>query len=316
MSKKEIIHLAPLQGFTDYSYRSCFHQFWNSIDYYYIPYLSIGPGRKVRNSQLKDTSKINNQNIPVIPQVLVANTDELGQLMTIIKSNEYKEINLNLGCPYSMATKKGRGTGLLENTKELEAVLDMLFSDSSFKISIKLRSGLNEPTTCFDRIDLINSFPFEKVIFHPRTAKQMYKGKADMNVFEEFKAACNHPIVYNGDIFELDDFKRLKQKFPEQNEWMLGRGILMNPFLPEQINNVNVNESEKYDRLLKFHNLLFKHYSDSLDTGGHVLNKMQQFWIYFSESFSQPRKALKIIKKTKNINQYSINVQQIFQSES
>jgi len=261
---------------------------------------------------MRDVEQGNNQQLPVIPQVLVANADELSKLVAIVIQNGYGQLNLNLGCPYPMATNKGRGTGLLENADQLKNVLEVLFGEYDLKVSVKLRSGLNDHETCMERLSLINSFPFEKVIFHARTADQMYKGKADAAVFGRFKAGCDHPVVYNGDLFSLKDYLHLKELFPKQKEWMLGRGILMNPFLPKQIKDGNELVSGKNEQLLEFHDLIFQQYAESMDDKGHILNKMQQFWIYFSENFSEPRKVLKIISKTKKLEDYQKNVVKAF----
>lgn len=304
MSIKETIYLAPLQGFTDFNYRKCYHQVFGNIDEYYIPYISIGSGSKIRNSQHREILPENNGQVPVVPQILCGNVDELKRLATELKQFDYPRINLNLGCPYPMATKKGRGTGLLENTEMLKQVLDSLFSNFDFTVSVKFRAGLENENTILKRTELLKSYPFEKLIFHPRNAKQLYKGVADRKLFAEVSQMIEHPLVYNGDVVSNDDLAEIKELVPNQNEWMIGRGILTNPFLSSELNGVFFSKEEKLEKLLQFHDSIFESHVQTWSDHGIALNKLEQFWSYFSLSFVQGRKIYKAVKKAKNLTAY------------
>jgi tRNA-dihydrouridine synthase len=158
---------------------------------------------------------------------------------------------------------------------------------------------------------VLNEFPLTEVIFHPRIAKQMYEGDVIDSAFQFAENHLKHKLVYNGDIFSVDDFKNKQQLFPQTARWMLGRGILMNPLLPAEINNIEIPAKVKAEKLREFHNLIFKYYSDTMDNQGNVLNKMKQFWIYFSFNFTNKHKVLKTIKKINNLSRYSSEVQKI-----
>ena len=306
------IYLAPLQGFTDFVYRNSYQQVFGLIDEFYIPYISIGPGGKIRNSQKRDILPENNQTTNAVPQVLCSNADELRKLAMILKEYGYQRINLNLGCPYPMATKRGRGTALLENEKELISVLDAIFNEFDFLVSVKFRSGLEKPNAIFNRIEILNNFPFEKMIYHSRIARQLYKGEASLEDFIRLSKVSTKPLIYNGDIESSEDIERIKNELPEQNEWMIGRGVLMNPFLPQQIKGEQIDEETKLDKLKQFHLSVFEGYQKSFSDEGHVLNKLKEFWIYFSFNFQNQRKVLKLIKKKNKLAHYLEMVSVIF----
>jgi len=61
-----------------------------------------------------------------------------------------------------------------------------------------------------------------------------------------------------------------------------------------------------------FHQLVFEGYSEKMDNPGNVLNKMKQFWSYFSFNFPNQKKVFKQIKKTGSVNRYLSEVQNIF----
>jgi tRNA-dihydrouridine synthase len=93
---------------------------------------------------------------------------------------------------------------------------------------------------------------------------------------------------------------------------MLGRGILMNPFLPSEIKNIEITSKEKSEKLREFHQLVFKYYSETMDNEGNVINKMKQFWIYFSYNFTEQRKCFKLINKATRISKYQSAIILIF----
>jgi tRNA-dihydrouridine synthase len=175
-----------------------------------------------------------------------------------------------------------------------------------------LRAGLHSADEIEQIIPVLNQFPLTEVIFHPRIAKQLYEGEINNSAFQFAENHLKHRLVYNGDIFSVDDFKNKQQLFPQTSHWMLGRGILMNPFLPAEIKNIEITAKERLEKLKEFHQLVFKYYSETMDNEGNAINKMKQFWIYFSFNFPEQRKIIKLIIKTNRLPKYQYAVQLIF----
>jgi hypothetical protein len=63
-----------------------------------------------------------------------------------------------------------------------------------------------------------------------------------------------------------------------------------------------------------FHDQLLEAYSARLEGSGHILMKMNQFWTYFSASFENPHKTMKMIKKAGSLLKYNAAVTEIFRS--
>jgi tRNA-dihydrouridine synthase len=300
-----MIYLAPIQGFTDFVYRKAYSQLFPEVDKYFIPYISVKNNQVLKKYE-KEISLLNNPQKRVIPQVLAKNETELLFLAELLKETGYNEINLNLGCPFPMVTNRGKGAGILPYPEKLKTMLAVFYEKSDLKLSIKLRAGLVSPKEIEAIIPVLNDFPLTEIIFHPRIAKQLYKGEFNDDAFRFAVKNLKHKLVYNGDVFSLHDYNKRTQQFPEIENWMLGRGILMNPFLPAEINNISVSADEKIEKLKKFHQLIFEGYSETMDNTGNVLNKMKQFWSYFSFSFPNQKKVSKMIKKSKNMGEYNV----------
>lgn len=309
------LYQAPLQGFTDFTFRKVHFEIFGGIDKYFIPYLSFIKGREIKKSSLKEVFPENNLAHPAIPQVLFSDKFELFELITILVDYGYQEINLNLGCPYPMATNRGRGAEWLEKPDELYEILKQLFIKAfPAKFSVKMRAGMTSDQNVFKIIDVLNQFPLEEVIFHPRTASNMYDAKANPLLFAEVVPKVKHSMVFNGDIFSESYFQELKVILPEQNTWMIGRGLMINPALASQIKGKVFEAKELREKMKKFHDQLLEAYSVRLQGDSHLLMKMNQFWSYFSESFENPHKAMKLVKKSSNLLKYNAAVVEIFRN--
>ncbi len=309
------IYQAPLQGFTDFVFRKVHSETFGGVDKYFIPYLSYGKGREIKKSQLKDVLPENNGALPVIPQVLFSDQAELFDLIKILLDYGYEEINLNLGCPYPMATNRGRGAAWLEKPEELNELLQQLYSKAlPARFSVKMRAGLTNDQDAKAVFGVLNEFPLEEIIYHPRTASQMYTGKANPALFAEALSLVKHPMVYNGDLFSEADLEQMRVLFPEQNTWMIGRGSLIMPALASQLRGNSYELKELRRKMKEFHDQLLDAYSARLQGDSHILMKMNQFWTYFCESFENPHKAMKLVKKSSNLVKYNAAVVEIFRN--
>lgn len=298
-----MIYLAPIQGFTDFVYRKAYSETFTGIDTYFIPYITIKNNRILKKYE-KEIRGENNPQKHVVPQVLVKNDSELLQLSELLNDFGYSEINLNLGCPYPMVTNRGKGAGLLPFPARIEKLLSAFFKKTDLKLSVKIRLGLSDSAEVNQLIPVFNNYPLTEVIVHPRTASQMYSGDINESAFSDILKSCTRPLVCNGGIFSLPDYYQKRICFQPVKNWMIGRGVLMNPFLPAEINGESFSIEERREKLIIFHNRIFEGYSETCDNAGNTLNKMKQFWIYFIHCFSNSKKTFKNIKKARSLNEY------------
>jgi len=309
-----MIYLAPIQGFTDFLYRKAYADVFLGIDKYFIPYVTVQHSKLIPKYE-KEILSENNLYGQTVPQILVKDEAETIFLVGLLKNYGYGEINLNLGCPYPMVTNRGRGAALLANPRELAKILDSFFRKFSLKLSIKLRAGLDAPGQLEKIVPVLNDFPVSEVILHPRIASQLYKGPVYDIAFKYAAANLEHSLVYNGDIFSLADFERRSSQFSEVSDWMLGRGVLKNVFLPATIKGFRISDEEKRQMLYEFNKRLTEAYLLQADNSGNAANKLRQFWIYFCHHFEAPQKQFKKIKKAKNMEQLNTEATNIILHE-
>jgi len=307
--------LAPLRGFTDAVFRNAFQRHFKGVDEAVAPFVTSIKGRCIKPSHLRDLLPVDNRAMPVVPQILSNNPAEFICLANALFDIGYREINWNLGCPFPMVAKKMRGSGLLPHPDVIDRMLDETLRGISGNLSIKTRLGRFSSDEMDRLIPVFNRYPLSRVIVHPRTGVQMYAGKVDLKAFEVCQARISHPVVYNGDINDLAMFQLLESRFPSLSGWMLGRGLIANPFLSEMIQSGTRLICHRNARFETFHDDLVAGYGRQFSGPGHVLDRMKGFWRYFASDFPDSRRIVKQIRKADSLDRYRQAVKAVFDGQ-
>lgn len=299
------LYLAPIRGITDDLYRKAFAEHFGGIDLAIAPYITTLKKDYLKSAHFKHLTAEQNREMKVIPQILGNDVDEMITLCHELALMGYTKVNWNIGCPYPMVTKRKAGSGMLPFPEMIDNVLEKLCSSQPLKVSVKTRTGLLSHDEIGAVIPVLNSYPLEEVTIHARTGKQMYKGKASVEMFKTCLDALTHKVVYNGDITSREQLQLLQQTFPEVDSWMLGRGVLMNPFLAREIKDgVVIADDEKIRTIRLFHDQLYQDYTNRLSGGSHILDKMKGHWFYLYHALNNGKKLYKKITKVKGIENY------------
>ncbi|MCI2229131.1 tRNA-dihydrouridine synthase family protein [Polaribacter sp. MSW13] len=304
---------SPLQGFTDYKFRNAFHHFFGGIDTFYSPYIRLNGKLVIKNSYQKDLLPENNSTLTVIPQIISNDVDEFLFVSKYVESLGYKELNWNLGCPYPMVTKRGMGSGLISDAEKINSILHKVHNESDIIVSMKMRMGYENPEEILDVLPILDKYPLKNIAIHARIGKQLYKGGTDLEAFQKCLDHSKHKMYYNGDITSVAAFKKLQERFSTIDHWMIGRGLIADPFLPSMIKaDTTTYPKNRFEIFHEFHDRIFEEYDAALSGPTPIKMKMLGFWEYFSKSFSNPQKTFKKIKKASNVKAYGIAVEEIF----
>ena len=316
------LSLGPFQGITDAPFRNVFKRHFGGIDKFYTPFFTgIHKEENAKNLQGEEIDPRCNDVATLTPQILSTDAEEILRFAKQCKQLGYKEINLNMGCPFPRVANKKRGCGLLPYPDLVETMLERVFEEIDIKFSVKCRLGYFSPDEIEAVIPVFNKFPLSELIIHPRIGKQLYKGEADVERFKALMPLINTPLVYNGDVFSVGSFERINGILnggpstgsgAEVNQFMLGRGILMNPFLAEEIHGGALHAPERIARL---HAYVIDLYEDRLHHAGgspKVLGRMKELWSYLMYSFEEPQSVWRKIKKINALKEYEEAVETVF----
>jgi len=346
------ILLAPLQGYTDALFRDVYFRHFTGVDQAMAPFISTMGQKKINLSSLKDVTPENNRHCHLIPQILGNVSEDFIFLSNHLIELGYNTINWNMGCPHSKIAKKKRGSGMLSWPEMVDQLLDNVFKGLTCNLSIKVRLGRHHKDEIFDLLPVFEKYPIEEIIVHPRTGVQMYEGKVDLDAFIRIADNTSHKLVYNGDITTIRFFDKVLCKLsgmrgysqstdycPRVSRFMIGRGILSNPFLPSDIKGGSTakkefrksiasscvselgetrhseyprNRNNDLERIKLFHDELFETYSRKFYGPLHVTGRMKGFWTYIGPSFPAHGKEVKKILKAKGREHYAAAAESFF----
>lgn len=301
------LYLAPMEALTGYVYRNVYHRHFFGADKFFTPFIA---GKKLSSKEKNDVLPEHNTGMKVVPQILTNKAEEFCYIAQRLREYYgYEEVNFNLGCPSGTVTAKKRGAGFLKVLDELDAFFDIVFSKCDMKISVKTRTGVDNSDNFENIVELYNRYPLSELIVHPRCIKDAYNKKADTGVFDIAYEKSRHPLIYNGDINNVDDYNNITQKYPQLKGVMCGRGILVNPALFSQIRG---KEGITREKLREFVKDVYLGYKEVMSGERNVLFKLKELWIYLSKNFDEPDKVLKMIRKTESCLEYEAAVNKIF----
>lgn len=304
------LYLAPLEGITGWVYRSAVHECFGGFDKYFIPF--IRPNQKGHFSarEKKDILPEHNKGMRAVPQILTNCSEDFLYTAEKLEEYGYKEINLNLGCPSKTVVTKGRGSGFLSDPDKLDRFLEEVFERCPLKVSVKTRLGMEDAEEFHTLLAIYNRYPLEELIIHPRVQKDFYKNTPNLEVFGEALLKSRASLCYNGDITSVSDYCKLKDRFPDLECIMTGRGVLADPSLARQLRGGKGLDREE---LRRFHDIVYEGYCQEMSGDRTVLYKMKELWFYLAGVFSDSKKYAKKIKKAERCTVYEQIIEELFE---
>jgi tRNA-dihydrouridine synthase len=294
--------LAPLRGLTDAVFRSVYAAHFQGLDEAVAPFV-VATGAGPSDKLLADLQPERNRALPVVPQILGNDARSFVAMSARLAQMGHERINWNLGCPFPMVTRKMRGSGLLDHPERIAAFLDEVIPSLPLKLSIKMRLGRRGSGEIRVLLPVLDRYPLEALIIHPRTAAQMYAGCVDLEAFAGCLKATRHPVVYNGDICTVEDLAHRAQRFPQVAAYMLGRGVLADPFLPSRIRALPL-PADRAARLGGFHEALLAAYRQRLSGPGHLVDRMKGFWRYLARAYVDAEAVWGRIRRARDLSAY------------
>lgn len=159
------IHFAPVQGHTDWIYRNLHEKHFGGIDAYYTPFIRVEKGNGFRTKDLRDITPEINRVGELIPQVLGGDPDELRVMLAMLADKGYGRVDLNLGCPFSMIARKGRGAGILSYPEKVAALMDVIGRFSRFALLRENAIGMGESGRGNETLTRVKRGPVEGCYF-------------------------------------------------------------------------------------------------------------------------------------------------------
>lgn len=300
-------YFAPLEGITGFVYRNVYDKYFGGIDKYFTPFITTNQHFALKGRDLKGILPENNMGLKIVPQILSNNAEQFIDMARKLEGFGYQEVNLNLGCPSRTVVTKKKGSGFLACPDELDEFLCRIFEKSPLQISIKTRIGIEKPEEFEKILSIYNQYPLKELIIHPRLQIDYYKNEPHMESYFYAMEKAQAPLCYNGDLFTAEEVGTFREKYPQTEMLMLGRGILRTPSLICEI----AGEERNFARWYEFLSELCEEYCKELSGEQNVLYKMKEHWYYLFQSLPDSERFVKEMKKCRTLTAYRQLVREI-----
>ncbi|MBQ9421212.1 MAG: tRNA-dihydrouridine synthase family protein [Lachnospiraceae bacterium] len=306
--------MAPMEGVTTRTYRTVFRKYFGGVDKYFTPFLVANQTHHFKKREIAEVTPMEDE---LVPQILTCNGSDFLWAAKYLAAAGYREVNLNLGCPYPTVFTKGKGSGMLADPDRLERFLAEIFSAQDIpEISIKTRVGVKDPDEATKLAEIFACYPVKEIIIHPRVREDYYQGKLRLEAFRMMLQTLSCPVCFNGDICEAADWQKIGNTFPAIDTIMIGRGLIADPMLAitlkREAPGYHADEAENVKRLKSFLDELWYAYSDVLYGERDVLFKMKEIWYYMGRRYHDRERALLDIKKARYKDEYADAVSRVF----
>ena len=141
-------------------------------------------------------------------------------------------IDINFGCPVRKVTKTGAGASALDNHDVAVAVTRAVADAVAVPVTVKLRAGVrNGSRDCLVLGPKLVDAGAQAITLHPRSAQQMYTGRADHALTAELVELVDVPVMASGDITTRAARPGSARARPAPSAVMIARGAQGDPWL-------------------------------------------------------------------------------------
>lgn len=306
-----LLSFAPMEGLTGHVYRRVHRAFFPQADKYYAPFIAPDSKGFFKISRLRDILPENNSSLPLVPQVLSNDAEAFLHVARQFADLGYEEVNLNLGCPSATVVSKHKGAAMLRETDALDAFLADVYARTPIAVSVKTRLGFSATEEISGLMEIFARYPICELTVHARDRAGMYRSVPDLDAFARALAPGRFPVVYNGNIFTVEDQRRVAGRFPSLAGVMLGRGAIANPAL---FRTIRGGEELCVKELREFHDALIEAYLASGLSAPFTVCKMKELWFYFHTLFPDCGRPYKALTKARDLPQLRSCADAVFSS--
>ena len=230
---KAIVHLAPMAGVTDSSFRKICKDF--GADFVTTEMVSA-KGLYYNSKKTASLMDFSETEQPCAIQFFGSDADIMAKIAPILEKRGAAAIDINMGCPMPKIVGNGDGSALMKNPDLAGKIVKAVKSEVKIPVTVKIRKGWDS-NTCVEFAKILEANGADGITVHARTKEQLYSGKADLSAIREVKNAVKIPVIANGDIFSAEDAKNMLD-ITGCDGVMVGRGSLGNPFIFRQIKEI------------------------------------------------------------------------------
>lgn len=239
--------LAPIAGYSDSGMRTLCFSYGAGLCF---TEMVSAKGLHYKNENTEELLHIGKEEINTGVQIFGSDADIIAEVIRSDALKRFNIIDINMGCPVPKVVKNGDGSALLNNP---DLVFDIVKkakeAAGSRDITVKIRKGIGGKICAKEIALAAQEGGASMVTVHGRTREQMYSGTTDYDIIAEVKSALNIPVCGNGDVVDIESYKKMKDAGADYV--MVARGAIGRPYLFSELNGTEPEYSVK--KLIRKH---------------------------------------------------------------
>ena len=165
----------------------------------------------------------------LVYQLIGADEDQILQAVIMLDQRECLGIDINMGCSAPAITRTGAGVRWMANIDSAATLIRRLRPHTSRRLSVKLRTGLNDDFEYLVRFcRRLEEEGIDLITLHPRTAREKFKRRAKWDYISALRRELRIPIAGNGDIASAEEMLKRSE---ECDAVMVGRLAVRCPWV-------------------------------------------------------------------------------------
>lgn len=227
--------LAPMEGVTDCVFRTVIERAGRP-DLFFTEFTNVSSfaSEKGRHDALERLT-VTKTDQPIIAQIWGKNPEHFGLLSSHLEEMGFSGLDLNMGCPDRHVNKAGGGAAMIKTPDLAVECINIARKNTNLPVSVKTRLGFTYTDEYKTWLPTLLNQHLAALTVHLRTRKEMSKVPAHYELISEIiklrdEISPETKLIINGDIKDLSDVKKLHEKYPAVDGFMIGRGVFQNPY--------------------------------------------------------------------------------------
>ncbi|MEI8282673.1 MAG: tRNA-dihydrouridine synthase family protein, partial [Armatimonadota bacterium] len=186
----------------------------------------------------REVPEVNNHSLtksglPVQVQILGGDPGRMAQSAFTACRAGATAIDINFGCPAPTVNRHDGGASLLKEPCRIREIVRAVRDavPTEIPVSAKLRLGWDSIDAIHENAAMAAEGGADWLTIHARTRVQGYTPPVYWKPIGEVREALKIPIVANGDIWSIDDFRQCQDE-TGCIHFMIGRSALADPSIP------------------------------------------------------------------------------------
>jgi tRNA-dihydrouridine synthase B len=229
--------LAPLAGYTHLAFRVMLRRLGGlglaTTDLVQAQML-VSETRK--SMELVETSP---EDRPLSVQIFSGVIEHLIAAARWLEDNDYKSIDINMGCPMAKVNGAGGGARLMCDTSGATEMVGRVIDAVKLPVTVKMRLGWDSDNlTAPELAAAFEQIGVAAVTVHGRTRHQGFQGSVNrVAIAETVNAVKSMPVIANGDVCTPEDAFSMLQE-TGCAAVAIGRGAMLDPWLFRKLSDI------------------------------------------------------------------------------